>query len=103
MNLTMTARQEREYDKTVAKIREYFGSYNSIALRVHYNCEKEHTGEGFRAWFHERRLPTHLAFSIYEIMEGGIDPLTLCPWMTKHVELIRHQFPKKKKAASKSG
>lgn len=96
MDLTMDRQQEQAYDKTIAKIRGVFGSYHSIAMRVYSNCGKEHTGEGFRAWFAERRIPTHIVFSLYEIMDGEIDPLTLCPWMAVHVRL-------KKKAASKSG
>lgn len=87
MNLTMTKKQEQAYDRTVAKIRNELGSYHTIALRVTMNCGKEHTGEGFRAWFAERRVPTHIAFSLYEVMDEGIDPLTLCPWLAEHVAM----------------
>lgn len=87
MNLNMNHNQQRAYDKTIRLIRTRLGSYHSIALRVYNNCGKEHTGEGFRAWFIERRVPTHIAFSLYEVMDEEIDPLTLCPWLAEHVEL----------------
>jgi hypothetical protein len=83
----MTRKQEQAYDRTVEKIRERFGSYNQIAHHVYLNSEKLHTGEGFRAWFAARRVPTHIVFSLYEIMDEEIDPLTLCPWLAEHVEM----------------
>ena len=89
MNLTMSKRQEQAYDKTLAKIRDKIGSYHTIAVRVQINCGKEHTGQGMRQWFSERRVPTHIVFSLYEIMDEEIDPLTLCPWMIPHVVLIK--------------
>lgn len=87
MNLTKTKKQEQAYDRAVAKIRERFGSYAQIAHHVYLNCEKLHTGEGYRAWFAERRIPTHIVFSLYEIMDGEIDALALAPWLAEHVEL----------------
>ena len=87
MNMIKTRRQEQAYDKTVAKIRFRFGSHNSIALRIYGNCDRELTSETIRAWFAERRVPTHIAFVLYEIMDQEIDPLTLCPWLGEHVEL----------------
>lgn len=88
MDLKMSKKQEKAYDKTIAKIRDRFGSYHSIAVRVQMNCDKEHTGQGFRQWFAERRVPTHIVFSLYEIMDEEIDPLTLCPWMAPHMKVI---------------
>lgn len=87
MNLTMNKKQEAAYDKTLAKIRELIGSYHSIAVRVQINCGKEHTGQGFRQWFAERRIPTHIVFALYEITDEQIDPLTLCPWLAQYVEM----------------
>ena len=87
MNLSKTRRQEQAYDKTVAQIRERFGSYAQIQHHVYLNCDKLLTGEAFRAWFTERRTPTHIVFVLYEIMDGEIDPLTMCPWLAKHVEM----------------
>jgi hypothetical protein len=87
MNLIKTKKQEQAYDKTIAKIRDRFGSYHSIAVRVQINCGKEHTGQGFRQWIAERRIPTHIVFSLYEIMDEEIDPLTLCPWLGAYLEL----------------
>lgn len=87
MNLIKTKRQEQAYDKTLAKIRDMIGSYHTIAVRVQMNCGKEHTGQGFRQWFAERRIPTHIVFSLYEVCDHEIDPLTLCPWMGEYVEL----------------
>ena len=83
----LTHRQELSYDKTVKQIRDRFGSYHSIAVRVQMNCGKEHTGEGFRAWFANRRIPTHIVFALYEIMDEEINPLALCPWLAEHVQL----------------
>lgn len=96
LNTNMTKRQEQAYDKTCSQVKERFGSYAQIAHHVYLNCDRLITGEAFRAWFAERRLPTHIVFVLYEIMDKEIDALTLCPWMTEHVEL-------KNKAASKSG
>lgn len=87
MNLEMTQKQEKAYDKTIVAIRAEIGSYHQIALRVMFNCGKEHTGEAFRTWFAQRRIPTHIVFSLYECMDYEIDPLTLCPWLAEYVEL----------------
>lgn len=94
LNNALTRRQEQAYDRTLRHIRERFGSYHTVALRIFSNCGRELTGETVRAWFAERRVPTHIAFVLYEIMDGDIDPLTLAPWLSEHVEM---------KAASKSG
>ena len=83
----LTVKEMRTYDRTLGKIRNLIGSYHSIALRIFSNCEQEVTGETVRTWFAERRIPTDMCFVLYEITEGGIDPLTLCPWLAEHVEL----------------
>ena len=95
MNLKKTKKQEQAYDRAVAKIRDRFGSYSQIAHHVYLNCDKLLTGEAFRAWFAERRTPTHIVFVLYELMDEEIDPLAMCPWLTAHVEL--------KEAAPESG
>ena len=87
MDLKKTKRQEQAFDRTVRQIRDKLGSYHTIAIRVAFNCGKEHTGQGFREWFANRRIPTHIVFSLYEVMDQEIDPLTLCPWLAKHVEM----------------
>ena len=87
MNLEMNKTQQKAYDRTTVQIRKAIGSYHQIALRVMFNCGKEHTGEAYRSWFAERRIPTHIVFSLYECMEERIDPLTLCPWLAEHVVL----------------
>jgi hypothetical protein len=56
-------------------------------LRILQNCGRELTGETIRSWFAERRVPTHIAFVLYEIMDFKIDPLTLAPWLAEHVVL----------------
>lgn len=94
LNNNLTLRQSAAYDRTLKRIRAEFGSYHSIALRIYTNCGRELTGETVRAWFAERRVPTHIAFVLYEICDEEIDPLTLAPWLAEHVEM---------KAASKSG
>ena len=87
LNSEMSKRQTQAYDKTLNEIREHFGSYNSIALRIYTNCGREVTGETVRQWFAERRVPTHIAFVLYEVMERAINPLHLCPWLAEHVQL----------------
>lgn len=87
LNNDMSKAQIRAYDKTLAEIREHFGSYHSIALRIYTNCGREVTGETVRAWFTDRRVPTHIAFVLFEIMEKAINPLHLCPWLAEHVQL----------------
>lgn len=94
MNLIKTRKQEQAYDRTVSEIRDRFGSYARIAHHVYLNCDKLLTGEAFRAWFAERRVPTHIVFVLYELMDCEIDPLTLAPWLAVHVEV---------KAAPESG
>lgn len=94
LNNNMTKRQEQAYDRTVAQIREILGSYHLISLRIYSGCGREVTPETVRAWFAERRTPTHIAFVLYEITDEAIDPLNLCPWLAEHVEL------KKRPAAS---
>lgn len=89
LNNNLSHRQKQAYDKTLTVIRNHFGSYHAIALRIYTNCGREVTGETVRAWFADRRVPTHIAFVLYEIMEGAIDPLKLCPWLAVHVELIK--------------
>lgn len=61
------------------------------------NCGREVTGETVRAWFADRRVPTHIAFVLYEIMEYEINPLSLCPWLAEHVELkaVAHKLDAK--------
>lgn len=95
LNHNMTRRQEVAYDRTVEKIRDFIGSYHLIALRIYSNCGLEITPETVRAWFAERRTPTHIAFVLYEVCNEKIDPLTFAPWLARHVEM--------KEAASKSG
>ena len=95
LNNELTARQLRAYDRTIELVRELVGSYHTIALRIFVNCGKEVTPETIRAWFAEHRVPTHIAFVLYEICEEEIDPLAFAPWLAKHVEM--------KEAASKSG
>ena len=87
LNNDLTPRQVKAYEKTLNAIHNQFGSYNTIALRIFANCGREVTGETVRAWFTERRVPTHVAFVLYEIMDEGINPLCLCPWLAEHVEL----------------
>ena len=94
LNHKMTRRQEQAYDRTLTTVRNRFGSYHSIALRIYSNCEREVTSETVRTWFAERRVPTHIAFVLYEITDQAINPLALAPWLQEHVEL---------KAASESG
>lgn len=94
LNSELTRRQIAAYDRTILQIRDLFGSYHQIALRIYSNCGRDVTSETVRAWFAERRVPTHIAFALYEITDQAINPLTLCPWLAEHVEL---------KAASKSG
>lgn len=89
LNNAMTRRQEQAYDRTLKAVRERFGSYHTIALRIFTNCGRELTGETVRAWFAERRVPTHIAFVLYEICDGEIDPLTLAPWLAVHVTLTK--------------
>ena len=89
LNNDMTKRQTQAYEKTLTVIHNYFGSYHSIALRIYTNCGREVTGETVRQWFADRRVPTHIAFVLYEICDKKIDPLTLCPWLAEHVELKR--------------
>ena len=84
---SLTKKQEKAYDKTIAKIRERYGSYASIAHHVYLNCDRLITGQGIRTWFGERRIPTTFVFVLYEIMDEEIDALTLCPWLAVHVEL----------------
>jgi hypothetical protein len=87
LNNDLTARQIKAYEKTLTVIHSRFGSYHTIALRIYTNCGREVTGETVRAWFAERRVPTHIAFVLYEICDHEIDPLSLCPWLAEHVEL----------------
>lgn len=94
LNSDMTRRQIQAYDRTALLIRDLLGSYNSMAMRIYGNCGVEVTSETVRAWFMERRVPTHIAFVLYELALKRFDPLTLCPWLAEHVEM---------KAASKSG
>lgn len=87
LNINMTKKQEQAYDKTCVQVKDRFGSYAQIAHHVYLNCDRLLTGEAFRAWFAERRIPTHVAFVLYEIMDEEIDPLTLAPWLAVHVDL----------------
>lgn len=83
----LNKRQQAAYDKTVKQIHDRFGSYAQIAHHVFLNCEEHLTGEAFRTWFADRRVPTHIVFVLYEIMDFEIDPLTMCPWLAEHVTL----------------
>ena len=96
LNNELTRRQIQAYDRTILQIRDFFGSYHSIALRIYSNCGREVTSETIRMWFAERRVPTHIAFVLYEVTDKAINPLALAPWLQEHVELTE-------KAASKSG
>lgn len=87
MNLELNKTQEKAYDRTTRQIREYVGSYHTIAIRIMFNCGKELTGQTISDWFRNRRVPTHIAFALYEICDEQIDPLTLCPWLAEHVVL----------------
>jgi hypothetical protein len=88
MNLnSLTATQKKAYTKTTDKIRSLLGSYHSIALRIFMNCDREITGETVRNWFVTRTVPADMAFVLYEVCEGDIDPLTLVPWLAEYVEL----------------
>ena len=87
MNLEKTRKQKIAYDRTVREIRDRFGSYALISHQVYLNSDKMLSGEAFRSWFVERRIPTHIVFVLYEIMDQEIDPLTLCPWLAEYVEL----------------
>ena len=87
LNDKLTRRQIQAYDRTLLRLRDIFGSYNAIALRIYSNCGREVTSETVRTWFAERRVPTHIAFVLYELTDNEIDPLTLCPWLTVHVNL----------------
>lgn len=89
LNNHMTQKQQKVYDRTLNTVKQRFGSYHQIALRIYANCEREVTGETVRQWFFDRRVPTHIAFVLYEMMDEQIDPLTLCPWLAEHVELKR--------------
>lgn len=88
LNDKMTKRQEQGYDKALKQVIDRFGSKHSIALRIFMNCNREVTAETVRLWFAERRVPTHIAFVLYEIMDEEIDPLALVPWLQSHVQLI---------------
>ena len=90
----LTKRQEQAYDRTIQQIRDRFGSYHQIAHHAYLNCDRLLTGQAWRTWFGDRRIPTTFVFVLYEIMDEEIDPLTLCPWLAKHVQL-------KEKAASR--
>jgi hypothetical protein len=94
MRYDLTKSQEKAYDKTVAKIRERFGSYHQIAHHCYLASDRLLTGQAFLTWFAERRIPTTFVFVLYEIMDYEIDALTLCPWLAEHVQL-------KKKVASR--
>jgi hypothetical protein len=87
LNDKMTKRQEWRYDRALHEVCEMFGSKHSIALRIYANCGREVTAETVRLWFAERRVPTHIAFVLYEITEEKIDPLALVPWLQNYVEL----------------
>ena len=87
LNDKLTKKQEQAYDKTTQYICDIIGSKHAIALRIFFNCGREVTGETVRLWFAERRVPTHIAFALYEICEYTFDPLTLCPWMNEFVVL----------------
>lgn len=89
LNDKMTKRQEQAYDRALRQVCDHIGSKHSIALRIYTNCEREVTSETVRLWFAERRVPTHIAFVLYEITEGAIDPLALVPWLQEFVELKR--------------
>jgi len=90
----MNKQQQARYDKTCAKIRNHFGSMNSIATRSFIHTDNVITGETVRLWMVERRMPTDFAFVLYEMMDREIDPLTLTPDLARYVEM---------KAAPKSG
>jgi hypothetical protein len=94
LNNDLTRREIQSYDRTLLHIRDHVGSYSSIALRIYTNCGREVTSETVRAWFAERRVPTHIAFALFEICGKSFDPLTLAPWLKEFVEM---------KAAPKSG
>lgn len=95
LNDNLTKRQEQAYDKALDKICELLGSKHAIALRIYFKCGREVTGETVRLWFVERRVPTHIAFALYELCDFTFDPLALCPWLAEYVTL------KERPAASK--
>ena len=83
----MTKKQQDLYDKTCAKIVEYFGSTNAIAIRSHQITDEIITGETIRVWMRDRKIPAEFVFVLYELMKQEIDPLTLLPWLRRWVEL----------------
>jgi hypothetical protein len=87
LNNELTRRQTAAYDRTLLQIRDQLGSYHTIALQIFRNCDREVTSETVRAWFAERRIPTHIVFALYEICSKSFDPLTLVPWLGSFVEL----------------
>ena len=87
LNNELTRRQIQAYDRTALAIRDEIGSYSSIALRIYTNCGREVTSETVRAWFSERRVPTHIVFALYEATNRIFNPLTLVPWLGQFVEV----------------
>jgi hypothetical protein len=85
----LTKKEKQEYDRTITKIRNHFGSYHQIALKCHQHSGTELTGESFRSWFTYRRVPTHIAFLLYEVTDYAIDPITLAPYLRDLVALKR--------------
>lgn len=83
----MTKKQQVLYDKTCAKIVEYLGSTNAIAIRSHQITDEIITGETIRVWMRDRKIPAEFVFVLYEMMKREIDPLTLLPWLRRWVEL----------------
>lgn len=85
----MTQKQQKAYYNTVRTVRERFGSYHSIALRMYVHTDEEITGETVRNWFVKQEIPTDYCFVLYEMMDQDIDIFTLVPWLSKYMEVKR--------------
>lgn len=83
----MNSKEKSAYDKTCSQIQERYGSHNNIAVRSYSFTNSVITGQTVRSWFLERKIPTDFAFTLYEMMDQDIDPLTLCPHLKKWVSL----------------
>jgi hypothetical protein len=81
LNRELNKAEQDAYMRICHRVRERFGSYHSIALRIFTLTGEEITGETVRNWFLAQKIPTDYCFVVWHMMEMDFSIETLLPWM----------------------